>query len=222
MRYLRLQLLLFLSVMVGMVSFAQETSTPDWRKLHYLSQEEMEAGLNNRLTNFTATAAPTGTVRFPGEFEPMQAVMVRYPLGVPTSFIKTLAEECKVITLVSSSSLSAARNAYNNAGVNMDNCEFVTISTDSYWFVTTAHGTSLSTSHPPLWTSVTTASVKATTSLQLPWLKTISTSRGTAWISPTPEATLCKMVVASACRMTSWSLRVLNTPTSTRTPSGNA
>ena len=133
MRYLRLHLLLFLSVMVGMGSFAQETSTPDWRKLHYLSQEEMEAGLNNRLTNFTATAAPTGTVRFPGEFEPMQAVMVRYPLGVPTSFIKTLASESKVITLVASSSLSAARSAYNNAGVNMDNCEFVTINTDSYW-----------------------------------------------------------------------------------------
>jgi uncharacterized repeat protein (TIGR02543 family) len=133
MKYLRLQLLLLLSVVVGLGSFAQETNKPDWRQLHYLSQEEMEAGLNNRLTNFTATAAPTGTVRFPGEFEPMQAVMVRYPLGVPTSFIKTLAEECKVITLVSSSSLSAARNAYNNAGVNMDNCEFVTISTDSYW-----------------------------------------------------------------------------------------
>ena len=29
---------------------------------------------------FTKTAAPTGEVRFPAEFEPVQAVMVVYPL----------------------------------------------------------------------------------------------------------------------------------------------
>ena len=132
MRYLRFIIFSFLLTAVNL-GFAQETNKPDWRQLHYLSQEEMEAGFGNRLTNFTATAAPTGTVRFPGEFEPMQAVLVRYPLGLPVSFIKTLAEECKVITLVSSGNLSAARNAYNNASVNMDNCEFVTITTDSYW-----------------------------------------------------------------------------------------
>ena len=133
MKYLRLLTTMFLSVWLCCGVFAQETDKPDWRALHYLSQEEMESGFNNRLTNFTATAAPSGPVRFPGEFEPMQAVMVRYPLGVPVSFIKTLAEECKVITLVSSSNLSAARNAYNNASVNMNNCEFVTCTTDSYW-----------------------------------------------------------------------------------------
>ena len=133
MKYLRLLSTLVLSVMFGWGAFAQETEKPDWRALHYLSQEEMESGFNNRLTNFTATAAPSGPVRFPGEFEPMQAVMVRYPLGLPVSFIKTLAEECKVITLVSSSNLSSARSAYNSGGVNMDNCEFVTCTTDSYW-----------------------------------------------------------------------------------------
>ena len=133
MRFLRFAFLIFFSAVIGLRAFAQEESKPDWRALHYLSQEEMEAGLNNRLTNFTATAPPTGTIRFPGEFEPMQAVLIRYPLGIPTSFVKTLAEECKVITLVASNYQTAARNAFNNAGVNMDNVEFFNIETDSYW-----------------------------------------------------------------------------------------
>jgi Peptidylarginine deiminase and related enzymes len=113
-------------------SFAQETPKPDWRKLHYLSEEEMNTPIQRDL-NFTETDPPTGEVRFVGEFEPMQAVMVRYPLGIPVSTVAELAEDCQVITIVTSSYQNQAMNTYQSAGVNMNNCVFVNANTDTYW-----------------------------------------------------------------------------------------
>jgi len=112
-------------------AYSQQDKQPDWRKLHYLSEEEMYS--NEKSVLFNETNPPTGTVRFPAEFEPMQAVTIRYPLGIPTSLVKQLSERTMVYCIVSSSQQSSARNTFQNAGCNMSNISFKNMATDSYW-----------------------------------------------------------------------------------------
>ena len=114
------------------LAMAQETKKPDWRKLHYLSEEEMLS--NEKSVLFNETNPPSGDyVRFPAEFEPMQAVTIRYPLGIPTSLVKQLSERTKVYVIVSSSQQNSARNTFQNAGCNMNNITYYNMNTDSYW-----------------------------------------------------------------------------------------
>ena len=77
---------------------AQERNTPDWKRWHYLSEEEMHTPVRNM--NFVETDPPTGEPRFVAEFEPMQGVMIRYPLGIPTSLVVQLANNCHVYCIV--------------------------------------------------------------------------------------------------------------------------
>ena len=118
---------------VGHINAQTQThEAPDWRKLHYLSAEEMRTPIK-RSINFSVSAAPTEAPRFVAEFEPMQGVMIRYPLGIPVSLVKSLAENCQVYCIVQQNQQSSARSSFNNAGVNMNRVTFVTASTDSYW-----------------------------------------------------------------------------------------
>jgi len=110
---------------------AQEQKTPDWKRWHYLSEEEMNTPV--RAENFVETDPPTGTPRFVAEFEPMQGVMIRYPLGIPTSLVAQLADNCHVYCIVSSSYQSSAQSSFQSAGVNMNNVTFVNAASDSYW-----------------------------------------------------------------------------------------
>ena len=110
---------------------AQEQKTPDWKRWHYLSEEEMRTPV--RSENFVETDPPTGTPRFVAEFEPMQGVMIRYPLGIPTSLVVQLANNCHVYCIVSSSYQSSAQSSFQNAGVNMENVTWVNAPSDSYW-----------------------------------------------------------------------------------------
>jgi len=126
-RYFLIGLIFLMSVMV----YGQE-SKPDWRKLHYTSEEEMYD--MTRGVKFTETSAPSGDyVRFPAEFEPMQAVTIRYPLGIPTNLVKQLSETTKVYCIVSSSQQSQANSTFQNAGCNMSNIVYYNMPTDSYW-----------------------------------------------------------------------------------------
>ena len=127
---------ILLSLMVFALCFgikvnAQEQNTPDWKRWHYLSEEEMNTPV--RAENFTETPPPTGTPRFVAEFEPMQGVMIRYPLGIPTSLVAQLSNNCPVYCIVSSSYQSQAQSTFQNAGVNMGNVHFVNAASDSYW-----------------------------------------------------------------------------------------
>ena len=110
---------------------AQEQKTPDWKRWHYLSEEEMYTPVRNE--NFVETDPPTGTPRFVAEFEPMQGVMIRYPLGIPTSLVAQLSNNCHVYCIVSSSYQSSAQSSFQNAGVNMENVTWVNAPSDSYW-----------------------------------------------------------------------------------------
>ena len=109
---------------------AQEKK-PDWMRWHYLSEEEMYD--TSRGLNFVETDPPTGEPRFVAEFEPMQGVMIRYPLGIPTSLVAQLSNNCMVYCIVSTSQQNSAQNNFHNSGVNMSNVTFVNAPTDSYW-----------------------------------------------------------------------------------------
>lgn len=124
---------LFLSLIIGLNfnAFSQQDNLPEWRLKKYLSEEEMYMPITNR--SFVETPPPTGEVRFPGEYEPMQAVMIVYPLGIPVELVKEMAEDCKVITVVESYEQSYAQSDFQAAGVNMANVEFLNASTNSYW-----------------------------------------------------------------------------------------
>ncbi len=110
---------------------AQDQKKPDWMRWHYLSEEEMHD--TSRGMNFVETDPPTGEPRFVAEFEPMQGVMIRYPLGIPTSLVAQLANNCQVYCIVSSGYQSQAQSSFQSAGVNMSNVTFVNAQSDSYW-----------------------------------------------------------------------------------------
>ncbi|HOH46798.1 MAG TPA: agmatine deiminase family protein, partial [Candidatus Cloacimonadota bacterium] len=83
---------------------------------------------------FSETPPPPAQVRPIAEFEPSSAVIIRYPLGIPTSLVTHLSNTADVICVVSSTSVqNQATTTFNNAGVNMSRVSFMIAATDSYW-----------------------------------------------------------------------------------------
>lgn len=112
---------------------AQKKEEKDaYKYMHMLSPDELNQKLNTR--SFVETAPPLAPAKSIAEFEPQAAVLVRYPLGIPTTLVAKLAEKDTVITIISSAGLeSTVRNLYTSAGVNMSHCKFYIAYTDSYW-----------------------------------------------------------------------------------------
>ena len=74
------------------------------------------------------------TKRQPAEFDPMQAVLIRYPLGISYEIIREMAENITVITIVNSQNQQQyVTQQYSTYGVNISNCQFLIAPTDSYW-----------------------------------------------------------------------------------------
>jgi len=124
------------TILIFSTSLYCQERKPDWRKLHYLSEEEMYEPLNNR--DFYETDPPIGPVRNVAEFDQMQAVLIAYPsgvgFGIPINLIREMAEYCEVITIVENSSdQQTVINMFNSNNVNMDNCSFLLAPIDSYW-----------------------------------------------------------------------------------------
>jgi agmatine deiminase len=94
---------------------------------------------NVRLTKQSAATppvpqVPVAPVRMVAEFEPMQGALIRYPLGIPSSLVRELAEDNKLYTIVTDApTQSAALSYYQSNGVNISNCEFIQAASDSYW-----------------------------------------------------------------------------------------
>ncbi len=130
----------FIYVFLGVFLFFQPASaqhngakTKDFRKLHYLSEAEMLLPVETGV-NFTETPPPPAPVRMVGEFEPQQAVLIRYSFGIPYSLIREMANDIEVVTLVASSSqANTVLNLYTTNNVNTANCSFLIAPTDSYW-----------------------------------------------------------------------------------------
>lgn len=99
---------------------------------HYLDAEEILKPLPEKGEG--SKEPPSGSVSPVAEFDPAEAVLIRYPFGIPYSLIADLSNHTKVITLVSSTSQqSTVESLYSSNGVNLANCEFAIYSTDSYW-----------------------------------------------------------------------------------------
>jgi len=79
------------------------------------------------------TRSNTEPIRQTAEFETMQGVLIRYPLGISYSIIREMSEEDIVYTVVTNANLNTAINNYNSQGVNMANCEWIIAPTNSYW-----------------------------------------------------------------------------------------
>jgi agmatine/peptidylarginine deiminase len=122
---------IFTLLLLMAVTVQAQEKKPDWKRWHYLSEEEMYD--RTRGTTFVETDPPAGEPRFVAEFEPMQGVMIRYPLGIPTSLVVQLANNCHVYCIVSSGYQSQAQSSFQGAGVNMSNVTFVNAQSDSYW-----------------------------------------------------------------------------------------
>ncbi|MBC8320261.1 MAG: agmatine deiminase family protein [Bacteroidetes bacterium] len=106
---------------------------PDYRKLHYLSEEEMLTTFDP-LRDFYPTDPPDGDIRNVAEFDQMQGVLVRYPFGIPVELIREMAEDITVTTIVANASQQqTVTTTYQNNNVNLDNCNFLIAPTDSYW-----------------------------------------------------------------------------------------
>ena len=115
------------------VTLMGQQAKPDWHALHYLSKEEMRLPASNS-RNFTPTDPPEGFVRNVAEFDQMQAVLVRYPFGVPVSLIQQMAENDTVITLVANAAeQNTVTGIYQNNSVDLNHCKFLYVQTDSYW-----------------------------------------------------------------------------------------
>jgi agmatine/peptidylarginine deiminase len=80
-----------------------------------------------------STDPPLTPIRNIAEYERMSGALIRYPFGISTDIIREMAEDIIIYCLVSSSLQSSAYDNMNDAGVNMDNIEFVLGNTDSYW-----------------------------------------------------------------------------------------
>jgi len=83
--------------------------------------------------NFQETDPPAGPVRPIAEWEPMKAVMVRYPLGIPVSLVAQFTDYIPVICVVSSGQQNAANSAFQNAGADMAQISYMEYPTDTYW-----------------------------------------------------------------------------------------
>ena len=84
-------------------------------------------------TYHDSTDPPPAGVRNPGEFEPATGVMVRWPLGLPYSFLVDVSNNSELWVICSSSSQASATSALTSAGVNMSNTGFITAATNSIW-----------------------------------------------------------------------------------------
>lgn len=123
-------------VISSAVALAQTNGNYEFQsKYHMIDSSELYVPLNPS-KSFTVTNPPTGTIRPIAEWEQAQAVIVSYPgnFGIPYSLIAEMSENCKVITIVQSSSQqTTVTSAYNSNGVTMANCQFVIAPLDSYW-----------------------------------------------------------------------------------------
>ena len=132
MKNLSLQILVAMIFLIHSGAISQQ-EIPVWKKLKYLSESEMNLEVRSA-DGFVETDPPVGPIRNVAEFDQMQAVLVRYPFGVPVSVMKEIAMDLELITIVASSGQeNTVRSIYEANGVNLDNCSFLQAPTNSWW-----------------------------------------------------------------------------------------
>ncbi len=129
--------LLLCALTVSLLVTPAYAQTPEWKEYDGLpkgmtAEEELRRGEIGM--HFVPTAPPEGPVKGFAEFNRLQGVLIRYPLGIPLSLVAAMSEHATVYTIVSGSwQQNQAINAYNGAGVNLENCEFIIAPSNSIW-----------------------------------------------------------------------------------------
>jgi len=132
--FLQLSFLILSVLLISNIELTAQENLKEEKKLtHWMTPEELlrkdEIG-----KDFTPTPPPEAPVRNIAEFNQMQGVLIRYPFGISLSVIKEMAEDVMVTTVVTSQSQeNYVTTQYTNAGVNLDNCNFIQAPSDSYW-----------------------------------------------------------------------------------------
>lgn len=134
--YLRRTLVLSMILSFFAVANAQENELKSVTRLtHQMTPDEMSRR-NEIGKSFVQTDPPTGDITSIAEFDRAVGTVIAYSggFGIPMSLIRELAKDAKLTTLVpSASAQSTVINLYTQARVNLDNCEFMIIPTNSYW-----------------------------------------------------------------------------------------
>ncbi len=100
---------------------------------HWMTGEELDR-IDTIGRDFYVTDPPPAPIRQIAEFEPMYGGLIRYPLSIPTSLVVEMSQDAMVVVIASSQSqANSATSQFNNAGVNMDNVEFLIAPTDMQW-----------------------------------------------------------------------------------------
>lgn len=101
---------------------------------HATAEEQQMIPWLSQQAHLRDAVYPAAPVTALAEFQPMGGVMIGYPLGIPVSLVRELAEVTQVRVLVNSASDSnQAKNYFNSNQVNMANVQFWKIQHDSYW-----------------------------------------------------------------------------------------
>jgi agmatine deiminase len=123
---------LFAVLLLSMTAAAADRPQQDYLPIG-LTDEEMlrldEIGINH-----INTAAPTGVIRNPAEWEPSQGVIIRWPLGISVAIVAEMSENLMVTCIVANSSEeTSARNSFTSGGVTMSHVQFLQAPTNTYW-----------------------------------------------------------------------------------------
>lgn len=125
------QLLIVMLIPAGFAQDLKEKPAP--RLTHHLSEEE-KSRWSEVGRDFTPTNPPVGPVRAIAESGRMQAVLIRYPFGIPMALIVEMSQDIQVTTIVTNSTQeNQVRAQYQSNGVNLSNCNFLYAPSDSYW-----------------------------------------------------------------------------------------
>ncbi len=120
--------------LLGQSAFAQDEPWYDRDPIPQAMTAEEELRRHEIGLGFRSTAPPEGAVRNIAEFERNEAVLIRYPLGIPLALVAAMSEHVTVITIVSGQfQQNQATSAYQGAGVNMLNAQFLHAPTNTIW-----------------------------------------------------------------------------------------
>ena len=82
----------------------------------------------------TLAVPPTAPARAVAEWEPAHGTLIRWPLGIPWTLVRELAEDDSVYVLCETQSAeNAARSGFQANGVNLAHGRFLRIGTYSHW-----------------------------------------------------------------------------------------
>ncbi|MBT3250803.1 MAG: hypothetical protein HN729_12220 [Candidatus Marinimicrobia bacterium] len=79
------------------------------------------------------TDPPQAPIRPVAEFERSIGVLISFPLGIPLPFVQMMSEDVIIYCLVPGYLETSAQNQLSDAGVDMDNVEFIIGDVDTYW-----------------------------------------------------------------------------------------